>query len=89
MEQRHRGRTELTAGPPNTPMANYIPWYGKKRERLARHEEAFLSLLQNETDLKRLRDAAEMVRLAQVRALEANPMAALGRICCRDCESRS
>jgi len=52
-------------------MANYIPWYGKKRERLAEHERAFLPLLQNETDVKQLREAADTVRLAQVRALKA------------------
>ena len=52
-------------------MANYIAWYGKKRERLAEHERAFLPLLQQETDLKQLREAADTVRLAHVRALKA------------------
>ena len=52
-------------------MASYIPWYGKKRERLAEHECTFRTLLQNDSNLKELREAADMVRLAHVRALKA------------------
>jgi len=52
-------------------MANYIPWYGEKKARLDELEHAFLTLLQEPTDLKRLREAGDAVRLAKVRALKA------------------
>jgi hypothetical protein len=52
-------------------MANYIPYYGKKRYRLAVHESEFAALLRTETNVSRLGDAAEKVRAAHVRALKA------------------
>jgi hypothetical protein len=52
-------------------MASYVPWYGKKREQLAKHEREFVALLQNTADTRKLRKAAEIVRAAQVRALKA------------------
>lgn len=52
-------------------MASYIPWYGKKRERLAERERAFIALLKNETSGKQLTESAEAVRLGQIRALKA------------------
>ena len=52
-------------------MANYIPWYGKKRERLIERDRAFVALLQGETDPAKLAGAAEAVRAEQVRALRS------------------
>src|SRR6266542_4438524 len=52
-------------------MANYIAWYGKKRQRLAAHEREFAALLRSEKDASRLADGAERVRAAQVRALKS------------------
>lgn len=52
-------------------MASYLPWYGKKRERLSVHEREFVALLQNEMDESRLANGAEAVRVAQIRALKA------------------
>ena len=51
-------------------MASFIPWYGKKRTRLAQVEEQFRQTLARETDRARLAEAAEAVRTAQVRALK-------------------
>src|SRR5437763_1524139 len=52
-------------------MVSYLPWYGKKRERLAELEATFLAALQTATDAKRLHKSAETIRLAQIRALRA------------------
>jgi hypothetical protein len=52
-------------------MANYIPWYGKKRARLADREHEFAALLLQETNETRLAEGAESVRAAQIRALKA------------------
>jgi len=52
-------------------MANYIPWYGKKKARLAEVEDAFIAILKNTTDPKKLNEIADKVRLAHVRALKA------------------
>jgi hypothetical protein len=52
-------------------MANYVPWYGKKRERLIEHERVFLSLLATDADAATTHEAAEVVRAAQVRALKS------------------
>lgn len=52
-------------------MANYIPWYGKKKARLAEVEDAFIATLKNATDAKKLNEVADKVRLAHVRALKA------------------
>ena len=66
-----QGRIEIRCRPADVPMASYLPWYGKKRARLAECERTFLSLFHKGTDPKRLRQAAETVRLAQGRALKA------------------
>jgi hypothetical protein len=52
-------------------MANYIPHYGKKIERLVEHEREFVALLHAEAVASRLADGAEAVRAAQIRALRA------------------
>jgi hypothetical protein len=54
-----------------SPMANYIPYYGKKLERFNRHERVFLAILRSQNDIELLREAAETVRLAKIRALKA------------------
>lgn len=55
----------------DTFMACYIPWYGKKKARLAEVEEIFIAILEDTTDLKKLKEVAEKVRIAHVRALKA------------------
>jgi hypothetical protein len=52
-------------------MANYIPWYGKKKARLAEVEHAFIAILKNATAAKKLNEVAEKVRRAHVRTLKA------------------
>lgn len=52
-------------------MPGYVPWYGKKRERLLARERAFVDLLQVGGGAKELTEAAEAVRLAHVRELKA------------------
>src|SRR5689334_9755279 len=52
-------------------MANYIAWYGKKRQHLLEREREFSLLLQHEADADKIADAAQEVRAAQVRALKS------------------
>jgi len=52
-------------------MANYIPWYGKKRARLVAHEQRFIAVLQSNADGDEIAEAAEEVRAAKIRALKA------------------
>jgi hypothetical protein len=52
-------------------MANYIAWYGKKREHLIESERDFGALLQSQPDPSKMAEAAEQVRVAQIRALKA------------------
>ena len=52
-------------------MANYIAWYGKKREYLIERERKFVTLLQKDADKSRVAESAEEVRAAQVRALKS------------------
>jgi hypothetical protein len=52
-------------------MANYIAWFGKKRERLLDCEREFLSLLRGESDSTKVAKAADAVRAAQIRALKS------------------
>ena len=52
-------------------MSNYIPWYGKKREHLARRERALIALLRSDGDAGRILKAAEEVRAAKIRAIRA------------------
>jgi hypothetical protein len=65
----HNGEYELFDG--GVLMANYIAWYGKKRERLLERERDFLALLQTDTTESKLAEGAEEVRAAQVRAMKA------------------
>jgi hypothetical protein len=52
-------------------MASYVPYYGKKRYRLAVHEREFAALLRTAASAPRLATGAERVRAAQVCALKA------------------
>jgi hypothetical protein len=52
-------------------MANYIAWYGKKRERLLERENDFSALLQGGAEASKLAEAAKELRAAQVRALRS------------------
>lgn len=52
-------------------MSNYIPWLGKKRQQLAIREGELLEALTSETNMSKLKEAAERVRAAQVRAIKA------------------
>ena len=52
-------------------MAGYVPWFGKKRERLLARERAFVDQLRSGADAKQLTEAADAVRLAHVRGLKA------------------
>jgi len=52
-------------------MASYVPWYGKKREQLAKHEHELMLFLQKGTEMSKVLKAAEIVRAAEVRALKA------------------
>jgi hypothetical protein len=52
-------------------MANYIAWFGKKREHLIEREREFVALLQSDADATKLAACAEAVRAAQIRALKA------------------
>jgi membrane carboxypeptidase/penicillin-binding protein PbpC len=52
-------------------MANYIAWYGKKREHLTKHEREFAALLNGTPDAARLAKGIEAVRAAQIQVLKA------------------
>lgn len=52
-------------------MSNYVAWYGKKRLRLSKLEQQFAALVQQETDAKRLTEAAEGLRAARLRVLRS------------------
>ena len=53
-------------------MAGYVPWFGKKRERLVDRERAFVTMLRaGAADAKQLAKAGDAVRLARVRELKA------------------
>ncbi len=52
-------------------MAGYIPWYGKKRQRLKQVEKEFIELLHQVRDPSVLAEAAEELRAAHIRALKA------------------
>ena len=52
-------------------MASYIPWFGKKREKLAKHEREFAALLASSPDAKTMADGIEAIRAAQIRVLKA------------------
>ena len=54
-----------------TSMANYIAWYGKKREHLIERERDLAALLKSEAEASRIAGAAEEVRAAQIRALKS------------------
>ena len=52
-------------------VASYVPWYGKKREKLAKHEREFAAILASGPDTKTMADCIEAIRAAQVRVLKA------------------
>jgi hypothetical protein len=52
-------------------MSNYVPWYGKKRVTLARRERDLIRLLARGGDGDAVDRAAEAVREAKVRWLNA------------------
>ena len=52
-------------------MAGYIPWFGKKRVKLAEHEREFITVLKTDASAIALAERAEQVCAAQVRALRA------------------
>jgi hypothetical protein len=52
-------------------MASYIPWYGKKRQRLKQVEDEFIELLHQARDRSALAQAADKLRAAHIRALKA------------------
>ena len=52
-------------------MANYIPWYGKKRARLVEHERRLMRALQANAEPDEIAEAAEQVRAGQIRTLKA------------------
>jgi hypothetical protein len=52
-------------------MSNYIPWYGKKRERLARRENDLHRVLLRVGSEEEVTRAAEEVRAARIRVLKA------------------
>lgn len=52
-------------------MTSYIPWYGKKRERLAHREQKFIAILRTQSDPEKLRKSAEEIRAAQIRVLKS------------------
>src|SRR5262245_37582738 len=52
-------------------MASYVPWYGKKREQLARREQELCRILQRGGSERQLTRAAEEVRASRIRALKA------------------
>src|SRR3954462_3802483 len=51
-------------------MASFIPYYGKKRSRLAEREREFLEVLHSDASETRVAETAETVRIAHVRALK-------------------
>ena len=52
-------------------MTNYIPHYTKKKQILARKEEALRRLISSRASKDKLLAAAELVRDARIRALRA------------------
>jgi hypothetical protein len=52
-------------------VTNYIPHYTKKRQILARRENALRRLISSGSPIKKLFDAAEAVRDARIRVLRA------------------
>ena len=52
-------------------MAGYVLWHGKKRQLLARREQEFQAILQAETNTEKLKEWAEEIRAAQIRALKS------------------
>ena len=52
-------------------MAGYIPWYGKKRERLATRIKELRELMAANADEDQIAKAAEFVRDAKIRSLKA------------------
>ncbi|MDR3639468.1 MAG: hypothetical protein P4L84_37050 [Isosphaeraceae bacterium] len=52
-------------------MSNYVPWYGKKREKLAEKKRKLRRILQHGGNERELERAAEEVRVSMVRFLRA------------------
>jgi hypothetical protein len=52
-------------------MSNYIPWYGKKREKVARRAQELLRILERGGSEKELARAAEEVRASRIRFLRS------------------
>ena len=51
-------------------MASFIPWYGKKRSRLAERERELLDVLRSNAGDARIANAVETIRIAHIRALK-------------------
>jgi hypothetical protein len=50
-------------------MASFVPYYGKKRSRLAAREREFEEILHSDASENRIAEAVEAIRSAHIRAL--------------------